>query len=214
MKKVVLIISVILLFQIICFGQEKDVCVEIKTVDKIAVGETLKVTADLKVDFLVAPQKLHWQTSKGQKLTTEGFTAQFAINKDDAGKALKISLEFEGLPDNCLRVYEENVEVEYQEPPRCGYKISFPNNGIWNEEKLRLNSEANDFFSKEDATIYKVIETKTPQSKKIAQRKLRIINYLTKEQKIAKKKVIIKVIKSQSEETTYWIVTKGATPPI
>lgn len=213
MKKATLIISVILLFQIAIFGQDKDVCVEIKAIDKIGVGEILKVTADLKVDFLTAPQKLHWKTSKGQILTTDDFTAQFAINKEDAGKMIKVSLEFEGLPDNCLKVYEKNVEVNVEKIPYCVIKAPFYNNRSWNEEKLRLDSEIIEFNKKEDPTFYITIETKNPNSKKLAQRKLRIIKYLTKEQKIAKEKIVILVYKSQREETEYWIIPKGVTPP-
>jgi hypothetical protein len=214
MKKTVFIISIILLFQMAIFGQEKDVCVEIKAVDKIAVDETLKVTGDLKVDFLTAPQKLHWKISNGKTLTTEDFVAQFAITKEDAGKILTISLEFEGLPDNCLKNYSIVIEFEPKPSPICIIKAPFYNNATWSEEKLRLNLEANDFFSRENPTFYIVIETKSPKSKELTQRKLRIMNYLTKEQKISKEKVVIQVIKSQKEETEYWIVPKGATPPI
>jgi hypothetical protein len=193
------------------FGQEKDVCVEIKAVDKIAVDETLQVTADLKVDFLTAPQKLHWKTSKGQKVTTEDFVAQFAITKEDAGKTLTISLEFEGLPDNCLKVYEKNVEVYI--PADYGYERPTSNSISWSDEKNILNYKSIHLQEKNDTTFYIIIYTKTPNSKKLAQRKARIMNYLTKEQKIAKKRIIITVKKSTFEETEYWIVEKDAEKP-
>lgn len=212
MKIVFLLISVILLFQIAIFGQDKDVCVEIKTVDKIGVGETLKVTADLKVDYLVSLQKLHWKTSNGQTQTTDDFVAQFAINKEDAGKTIKVSLEFEGLPDNCLKVYEKEVEVQKIAP--IIDPDSFPNNSPWSDEKNRLFALSTQLQEDKTKIIYITISTITPNSKKLAQRKSKIINYLNKGQKIARERIRILVLKSKLEITEYWVVGKDDKLPI
>jgi hypothetical protein len=207
MNKAFFLISAILFFQMAIFGQDKDVCVEIKTVDKIGVGENLKVTADLKVDFLTAPQKLHWKTSNGQTLTKDDFTAEFAINKEDAGKALKVSLEFEGLPDNCLKVYEKNVYVTPIKIPEPFDK--YENSYSWNDEKARLMLLADELRQQKNVNCFIVIQTKSPTSKKLAQRKSRIITYLTKEQKIPKDKITVKIEKSFYEVTMFWLISKG-----
>ena len=187
MVRLTFIFSVILLFQTIGFGQ--DVCVEIKAepnADIFPSGQTILFKAVLSKKIKAENLKFIWNTSNGISKTENSDSFSLETKKDSKDESIKIFLEIEGLPQNCLRSYERKVTIV--PPPIPVIDLDrFPNNLPWNDEKWRLSSYVKELKEQKTSSIYIVISTRNPKSKKLTQRKLRIISYLTKDLQVEKK---------------------------
>ena len=193
-------------------GLGQEVCVQIKADENVIAGNDLILTVDIKTSLTAQPLKFTWESSNRVKQITEKPTLTISTTKDDDGKEIEINLIVEGLPQNCLKNYQSFVPII---PPRLGIHDPdwFSNNLSWNEEKLWLSNISTEFKKKEESTLYLIIQTKNPKSKKNRKRQERIKNFLINTQKLNKERVKIILTKSGTEETQYWIVPKGAEPP-
>jgi hypothetical protein len=213
MVRLSFIISVILLFQAIGFGQGYE-CFQVQISDDIELRKEFSVKVILNVRLAKQEGKFIWNSSNGiNQITNEPFI-KIPTNKDDEGKEIKISLEIEGLPDYCRKSYETNIEVINRIPNYHPDWMFEYNLRSWNDEKLRLTEYAELLKEKKDSNLIIIIRGKNPKGKKILIRQQKIKNFLINIEKVDKERFKVIFVKSNDERAEYYIVPKEIPPPI
>ena len=109
MTRLFFTILAISIFQLCILGQ--DICAEIVAENSVALGESVMVSVQKKVDVPDETLKYKWSSSFGTVEIIDPSDARIKTDLDNPAGEITITLEVDGLPSNCLKSYQKKVEL-------------------------------------------------------------------------------------------------------
>lgn len=209
MKKMLLLISFILLIQFSAFSQEEFQCPKIQIVgpdSTTGLGETMifSVSENIKKDFEKAEFK--WSVDKGKIIKGQG-TSKIEVDTNGLDYAVvNATLEILNLPENCKNSFSESGVVAIIGDPIASDQYE---KLTLKDELLRLDNFLIELKNVPEDQGYIIMSFEKRDSLKLAKDRVRKLSNHIKRRGFPAERITFLLDKSQSkDETVLWKVPK------
>ncbi len=157
---------------------------------------------DLKLEYI-------WSVRNGEII--EGQGSQAITVKQPSNNSLTVTVEVTGFPTGCPNT---SSETSFYCPPPQAAKIEEFSESISQVDKIRLDKMITSLEDKPNAQIYILRSFKEKSSQeKIDTAEKQLFNFLSKEKRIEKDRIILVRIPADIELTQIWLIPPGAERP-
>ncbi len=155
--------------------------------------------------------KYNWSTSGGEIVEEQGTSIVKVLPKNFA-RGLSAAIEIKGLPKECPNVGHITM-AEPALPPKIQLFTEFSTASL-QIDKARLDSLTKKLLNDTTTMVYIIEKFKPNTSQKSIKQKVReITDYLIKDKRIEKDRIVVLTASSAENLSQFFIVPAGAIPP-
>ncbi len=174
-------------------------------------GELMFYNAEVNNYSAKSDIKYIWKVSGGKILKGQD-TNVIAIKLDNPVERLLVTLEIQGLPENCSKTISESAFIETPSMPILIEELSAPFSKTNNFKNSRIYEAV---AEEPSAQLYVILYLKGSTTRKTAASKEReIINFLTGKNEIVRDRIVIVKAVLDTEMVQFWLVHPGVMPPV